>query len=349
MNALKRKFIRLAALVLVITLICFSAGCGSPENGEETTRFTSVEVVELDAETVDYYLSDKLEYQCFVYGIGGKYGTLGENGEKVSEPIFDKVYTGLTYSDDGDYAKWSLLGFAGDNEYLISQDGKVTPADPYGIGFEEWCRVYWTEDGPRMFVYGIEDSEERNCDFNEYYSYEFLAVNAYMSFPDRSLISRVIPVREVTEIKYENTEGYNVATPVYKSEKYGLFDFDSKRMLTDFIYDDCTAFAVSGIFAAKKGDKWGYITDTGKKITGFKYETSYDVKEYDSDRIKMFQPVNGYIVVKSGGKYGMIDTLGKTVAACEYDYLSQVNADGVFYGLKGGVWSRCTMAESKTE
>ena len=340
-----RTFKIAVALLLAVSFFVSASGCGENKK-PESPKFSSVPMPSVSADTIDYYWSGDMEYNCFVFGKDGKYGTLNDNGEIVSAPALDSVHIGLNYDENGGYSKWALLGTADENEYLISESGVISAVDPYPIGFEEYCVVYWAAYEPVMVVYGIDGGEQVDCDFNTYYSYEFISENAYMSYPKRSGISRVIPVREITAMNYVEDNGYGKPVPEYKSDKYGLFSFDTNKMLTGFIYDDCSKFAVDGVFAAKKGDKWGYITDSGEEITKFGFEASLEIKEFESARTEMFQPVNGYIVTKKGGKYGLINTLGETVVANKYDYLSQVSPGGVFWALKDGVWSRC---EPKTE
>ena len=156
---------------------------------------------------------------------------------------------------------------------------------------------------------------------------------------------KVIAIREVTSFKKEDNMGNEEYVPVFKSDKYGLFSFDKNEMLTDFIYDECVG-PIDGVFAVRKGDKWGYGTETGKERTGFVDDAANGrVEEYDKiyKYNEMYLPVNGYIVTVKDGKYGMIDTDGKTVLENRYGYISQVSGNGVFFMLDGDVWSRCVM------
>ena len=53
-------------------------------------------------------------------------------------------------------------------------------------------------------------------------------------------------------------------------------------------------------------DKWDFIDQTGKEITGWKYDF---VREFHE----------GFAIVRLNGKWGFIDTTGKEVVECKYD------------------------------
>ena len=335
---------RLSVLILALVLAFAFAGCGPKDENKPKPLMFDAEEASVKAETIDYYWSGDVKYDCFIIKQNGKYGTMDKNGKTVSEPAHENVGINMIYDEKSGATKWGLT--LADNDYTdlyyVEANGEVSAVSPNGIGFEDRCEVYWTPEGPIMLIYEIDSSSEVELNFNTYYSYQFITSDAFMSFPGRKDISRVIPVREVTEMNYQQNGDTGMAVPVYKSEKYGLFDFDTKKMLTDFVYDDCTRFAVGGVFAAKRDGKWGYVSDSGKEITGFYFEASFPVEEYESSVRRMFLPVNGYIVTKKDGKYGMINALGETVADNDFDYLSQVSPDGIFWAYKDGKWSRCT-------
>ncbi len=361
---------RILAALTVFALILCAGGCGSVDNSKEKSSkasqtesggktdtsseaekpFTSAEISDLKAEKIDYYYSADMDYSCFVACVDGRYGTMDDKGIMIADPIFEKPYFSMAYyceseKPDVSIFKWVLWCNNGEEIIVFNKDGGLIACQQIPTGFVGTASVYWMSGKPVMAVDNMEPGTSE-CSFETYYDNEtYLFKNAaYMNYPGAEK-SKIIPIREVTSFtKVDNMESEEYE-PVYKSEKYGLFSFDTNKMITDFIYDECVG-PIDGVFAVRKGDKWGYVTETGKELTGFVYDAAnVRVEEYDKiyKYNEMYLPVNGYIVTVRDGKYGMIDTDGKTVLENRYGYISQVSGNGVFFMLDGDVWSRCVM------
>lgn len=369
----KRVFNCLLTLFTVFVLLLNCVGCNSDEDGssrkkksnksseiqisdkvdpsgEKEKRFRMSAVSKLKAETVDYYYSKDMNYTCFFACVDGRYGTMDDKGIMIADPIFEKPYFSMAYyceseKPDVSIFKWVLWCNNGEEIIVFNKDGGLIACQQIPTGFVGTASVYWMSGKPVMAVDNMEPGTSE-CSFEAYYDNEtYLFKNAaYMNYPGAEK-SKIIPIREVTSFtKVDNMESEEYE-PVYKSEKYGLFSFDTNKMITGFIYDECKG-PIDGVFAVRKGNKWGYVTESGKKLTDLVYDVAnVHVDEYDAqyNYNEMYLPVNGYIVTVKNGKYGMIDTLGKTVLENRYGYISQVSGNGVFFMLDGDVWSRCVM------
>lgn len=366
----KSVILRILAALTVFALILCAGGCGSVDNSEEKSSkasqtesggktdtsseaekpFTSAEISDLKAEKIDYYYSADMDYSCFVACVDGKYGTMDDKGVMIADPVLPKPYFTVNYysevskPDDSQY-KCVLWCNNGEGMIVFAEDGGLLECQQIPMGIEDDATVYWMNSKPVMVLSGG-DIGIVECSREEYYKYGTNVYNskAYMNHPG-VIESKIIPVREISDLKRDDSTGNTYYSPVFKSDKYGLFSFDKNEMLTDFIYDECVG-PIDGVFAVRKGDKWGYVTETGEKLTGLVYDVAnVRVNEYDSSYKynEMYLPVNGYIVTVRDGKYGMIDTDGKTVLENRYGYISQVSGNGVFFMLDGDVWSRCVM------
>ncbi len=366
----KSVILRILAALTVFALILCAGGCGSVDNTEEKSSkasqtesggktdtsseaekpFTSAEISDLKAEKIDYYYSADMDYSCFVACVDGKYGTMDDKGVMIADPVLQKPYFSMVYysedaKPDESILKWVLWCENGDGMILLNRDGGLKDCHQIPTGFPGENNVYWMSGKPVLVPYGVEPGTVE-CTLDAYYDYEayFFRNTAYMNYSG-GVKPKVIAIREVTSFKKEDNMGNEEYVPVFKSEKYGLFSFDKNEMLTDFIYDECVG-PIDGVFAVRKGDKWGYVTESGKKLTDLVYDVAnVHVDEYDAqyNYNEMYLPVNGYIVTVKNGKYGMIDTDGKTVLENRYGYISQVSGNGVFFMLEGGVWNRCVM------
>jgi hypothetical protein len=73
-------------------------------------------------------------------------------------------------------------------------------------------------------------------------------------------------------------------------------------------YDEISDFN-NGFAKVKKGESWGFVDTTGKKICPIKYNSIDDFSE-------------GLAAVKRGEKWGFINTKGKEICAIKYDGVS---------------------------
>jgi hypothetical protein len=107
--------------------------------------------------------------------------------------------------------------------------------------------------------------------------------------------------------------------PVSKNGKWGLINEDGETV-AGFDYDGL--FGVGPMFAAAKGELYGFINEKGDFIVEPKYET-----------INRF--VNGFAPVRTDGKWGFVDSQGREVIKPQYknywffgDKLGTVKKDG---------------------
>lgn len=367
----KSIILRILTALTVLALLLSGVGCGSDDSGKKSSKkkdnedvstvesntgneekklFTKTEVPALNADTVDYYYSADMNYTCFLACVDGRYGTMDDKGVMISETIFEKPYFTINYysevskPDDSQF-KCVLWCDNGEGIIVFDRDGGLLGCQQIPTGIEGGATVYWMNGKPVMVLNGGETGIV-DCSREEYYSYESNVYNsaAYMNYPG-IIESKIIAIREISDLAEDDSTGDTYYSPVFKSEKYGLFSFDKNEMITGFIYDECVG-PIDGLFAVRQGDKWGYVTEKGKAITDFVYDVAnVRVNEYDSSYKynEMYLPVNGYVVTSKSGKYGMIDESGKTVLENKFDYVSQVNGDGVFFVLKGKKWYRCEM------
>lgn len=108
-------------------------------------------------------------------------------------------------------------------------------------------------------------------------------------------------------VQYFTEQGIAI---VKNESKSALFDAKGK-WLTDFVYNEILPIK-NGKAAVRKGNKWGFVDNTGKEIIACKYEN--DEKLYKE--ISFFSPLAW---VKQNNHYGLIDTAGNIVYPFEID------------------------------
>lgn len=115
---------------------------------------------------------------------------------------------------------------------------------------------------------------------------------------------------------------------------YGFIDKRGKE-ITSCIYEDIKEFR-DGVAAVKLNGKWGFINNTGRLISGIKYDDIclynnegdiYSLTHYDKilpitrtipKKLKYFQENIGFVV--NNNKYGIIDKNGVEIAPCIFDF-----------------------------
>ena len=325
---------------------------------EEETKVEMTAVPGLSAETVDFYGSSDVNYRCFAAKKDGVYRFIDGSGAAIHDRTAKQLDFGMLVTDPatGYDGKWCL--FASDGEIwesgsVVKEDGFFLDAPRYGTGFVNWAKVYWTEAGPELIVGDGLYSERVECTYLNFSKNTFTGRTGYMSY-DGEGGGRVIPVQKATAMELvESPETGPSVRVTLASEKYGLFNFDTGKMVTGFLYDECTSFAVDGVFAVKIDGKWGYVDEEGREITKPVFDASH-VEEYlawndetnasyIAAQDEMFLPLNGCIVTRQGDKFGLIRKDGPVLLEPSYDYLSQVNGEGVFFALQNGVWYRGTV------
>ena len=104
--------------------------------------------------------------------------------------------------------------------------------------------------------------------------------------------------------------------------------------VTEFEYDRINCYS-SGLFAALKGDKWGYLNADGQVVIPFEYDA---VRSLDTDFSYAAAATEGYVVLCKDGAYELVTTDNESVIpAGEFEKLTEV-VDGKLYAKKDGVW-----------
>lgn len=113
---------------------------------------------------------------------------------------------------------------------------------------------------------------------------------------------------------------------------------DTTQKLEGTSYDERDRY-FEGYAAARKDDKWGYVSQEGdKKVIKYEYEAVNDLQLGDSASCDYCRPVTGgLIAVKKDGKMGIIDLKNKEVVPFDYSNIMP-GKDGVFIACKDGVW-----------
>lgn len=96
-----------------------------------------------------------------------------------------------------------------------------------------------------------------------------------------------------------------------RGDKYALCD-TGINVPEKFEYD-FLSLSSNNVVAAKKGNKWALISNSGKKITDYIYDDIY----IDPDMGSCVR--NGVIFAKQNGKYIMLDVKGKRIGKEEFD------------------------------
>lgn len=102
-----------------------------------------------------------------------------------------------------------------------------------------------------------------------------------------------------------------------------------------------------GYAAARKNDKWGYVSqDKDKKVIPYEYEAVNDLSANEASYTDYCRGVTGgLIAVKKDGKMGIINLENDTVVPFEYDNIMP-GSDGVFIAQKGGTWGVILVGET---
>ena len=113
---------------------------------------------------------------------------------------------------------------------------------------------------------------------------------------------------------------------------------DTTQKLEDVSYDERDRY-FEGYAAARKDDKWGYVSqEDDKRVIKYEYEAVNDLQLGESASCDDCRPVTGGLVaVKKDGKMGIIDLKNKEVVPFSYTNIMP-GKDGVFIACKDGVW-----------
>lgn len=97
--------------------------------------------------------------------------------------------------------------------------------------------------------------------------------------------------------------------------KYAVWKND--EAVTAFEYDECGS-AESGLLAAKKDGKWGYINEDGEIVIPFEYDASwkhYDPASYNGlNEIEYcYAATEGYVPLVKDGRWEMRDSKNEVI------------------------------------
>lgn len=132
------------------------------------------------------------------------------------------------------------------------------------------------------------------------------------------------------------------------SEEPHLYHTISTEALEGKSYDERDRY-FEGYAAARKGDKWGYVSqDKDKKVIPYEYEAVNELVAGDSSACDYCRPVtDGLIAVKKDGKMGIINLDNDEVVPFEFSNIMP-GSNGVFIACKDGIWGVILVGEAKT-
>lgn len=115
-----------------------------------------------------------------------------------------------------------------------------------------------------------------------------------------------IPVRK-SDVEYTDADDYYTE---WLTGPYAVYS--DGKLVTDFIYEECGS-QMSGILAAKKDGKWGYLDGEGNEVLPFEYDESWhSYDDYDS-RSYCYSASEGYVPLVKDGVWEMRDANGDIV------------------------------------
>lgn len=132
------------------------------------------------------------------------------------------------------------------------------------------------------------------------------------------------------------------------SENAHLYHSVPTEALEDVKYDERDRY-FEGYAAARKNDKWGYVSqDKDKKVIPYEYEAVNDLTPGETSSCDYCRPVTGgLIAVKKDGKMGIINLENDVVVPFEYSNIMP-GSNGVFIACKDGVWGVILVGDAQT-
>ena len=338
-----KRFYKVFACAMVALMLLSLSGCGqvltkitkppqtTTTTGTGTTTTAPVPQVKWEilreGPAMDdvRYSKGTVNYRVSVFKKDGKYGLVDFNGKIVVPAQYQSIE--LSEVDYGSNVTM-LRGYKEDwSETVFEADGRVSNVVMNAWGYESTCHVYW-KDG-QVVEWGSGDGSATGYREDWHPLYNMLGTIALTP-------SNIVAVQEM---KGYTTNEWDETVVEVVSEKYALLDYDTKTLLTDFIYEDCSSIGfVEGVLPVKKNGKWGYVNEKGEELTPFVYDASEIGEDNRWNPVRMYACTNGYIVVRQGDKWGLIDQYGTTVVEPIYEGISQVADDGLFWIKKDGKW-----------
>ena len=132
------------------------------------------------------------------------------------------------------------------------------------------------------------------------------------------------------------------------SENAHLYHSVPTEELEGVKYDERDRY-FEGYAAARKNDKWGYVSqEKDKKVIPYEYEAVNDLTPGETSSCDYCRPVTGgLIAVKKDGKMGIINLDNDVVVPFEYSNIMP-GSNGVFIACKDGVWGVILVGDAKT-
>lgn len=280
----------------------------------------------VEADTIRY-TPGTVNYQVAVVERDGAFGLIDYQGETVTSVDYETIELKETAYGSG---VTMLAGYRSDNPWCcyFEADGSLSSLEPSAWGYESTCYVYW-QDG-NVVEWGSGDGSATNY-VEDWHPQTNLLGNITLTPP------RIVAVQEM---KGYTTNEYGETVVDLVSENYALLDYETKTLLTDFIYEDRSSIGFTeGVLPVKKNGKWGYVNEKGEELTPFIYDVSELGEDGRWNAVRMYGCTNGYIVVRQGDRWGLIDNTGETIVEVRYHGISQVNDKGQFWIKQGDCWA----------
>lgn len=101
------------------------------------------------------------------------------------------------------------------------------------------------------------------------------------------------------------TSPANKRFPIYRSQKLGFINELGQEVIPTIYSNKSSGFSEERT-PVQVGGNWGHIDSSGRTITPFKYQKTYDFRE-------------GYAAVVENSKFGFVDTTGKLVIPVRFE------------------------------
>lgn len=144
-----------------------------------------------------------------------------------------------------------------------------------------------------------------------------------------------------------NLDDVNGDSVVISQEAHSKHQINQQDLDKDAKYDERDRF-FEGYAAARKNDKWGYISEENdKKVINYQYEAVNVVDKSEYAYTDYCRPVTGGLVaVKKDGKMGIINMKNKTIVPFEFDEIL-VGRNGIFIAKKDGKWGAIVVGDAQ--
>lgn len=344
-----KRFLRAGlCLLMAAVLVMTAAGCKKNKSKSEEwgiipenykTETTSVRA-EIAAEEIRYYLTTT-PYDFSVFKQDGKYGLIGFDGAVLHAAEYTMIEP---WEKQPDGEETALLATAADgSRYWLDADGTPQPATavPDHVPVDR-PSVFWDVNEQKAILF-VPDRGVIDCTY-ENYNDAFHGIWCLGSYT--ATAPRKIAVQSVKSfLCTDDGEGHYSYSAVKSTDHYGIYDFDTDTVCTEFVYSLCNPIGfVDGILPVCAGGLWSYMTADYKLICDYLLETCHI---NDGGAHEVYSVVNGYAVIYKEGLYGLLSNKGEWATEMKYVDISQVNPDGYFWAkeLDSEVWELMKIRE----